>query len=97
MIIILAQTALQFITLQRAINAQCDTQLNSPDRVRNVMICTQATAVNVGPCVTNRGSGLFCNGNLTGIIIDSFGCGAVNTPAIFTDVKFDHLNLFYSF
>jgi len=51
-----------------------------PDRV----MCTQ-TAANAAPCGGNLGSGLYCNGLLTGVLTAGINCN--NTPAVYQQVR----------
>ena len=55
------------------------------NRITDNMIC--ATSVNQGPCVGNLGSGLYCDGILTGILTGGIGCGAANTPAVYHQTR----------
>jgi secreted trypsin-like serine protease len=48
------------------------------------MICTQ-TAANAAPCSGSTGSGLYCNGFLTGVLSGGNFCN--NTPAIYQQVR----------
>lgn len=51
-------------------------------------ICTSTmNPLSSGVCLSNRGGGLFCNGHLTGILSNGFGCGSEDVPAVFTQVS----------
>ena len=39
------------------------------------------------PCHGNLGSGLYCNGELTGILTGGIACGAANTPAVYQQIR----------
>lgn len=36
----------------------------------------------------NKGGGLFCNDEFTGILSNGIGCGAANQPGVYTQVRF---------
>lgn len=54
------------------------------NRVSDRQMCMTTTA-NAAPCAGNLGSGLYCDGLLTGILTGGIGCNA--TPAIFHQVR----------
>jgi hypothetical protein len=54
------------------------------NRISERMMCT-LTAANAAPCAGNLGSGLYCNGLLTGVLTGGIGCN--NTPAVFQQVR----------
>jgi trypsin len=51
-------------------------------------MCVGQVAAGPGVCITNRGSGVYCNGRLSGILNFGFGCGAANQPGVYTQVRF---------
>jgi len=56
------------------------------------MICAGNTGINPSNCIGNLGGGLFClvgtNWQLTGVLSFGIGCGATNTPGVYTQVRF---------
>ncbi|XP_055588074.1 serine protease 1-like [Uranotaenia lowii] len=56
-------------------------------RIAETMIC--AGVINAGPgvCASNMGTGLFCNGQLAGVLSTGFGCGTANNPGVYTQVR----------
>lgn len=54
------------------------------NRVSERLMCVQ-TAANSAPCAGNLGSGLYCEGILTGVLTGGIGCNA--TPAVFHQVR----------
>lgn len=62
--------------------------VNTPNanRLAERMMCTQ-TQTNASPCNGNLGSGLYCNGQLTGILTGRLGCGVANVPAVYQQVR----------
>lgn len=63
---------------------QCAQSFPHSNRLSDRMICTQ-TAVNSAPCSGSIGSGLYCNGFLTGILSGGNFCNA--TPAVYLQVR----------
>lgn len=65
-----------------------------PGRVLDTMICAGAIAGTGNPplvadavCRGDVGGGLYCNNVLTGILSFGLGCGAINHPGIYTQVR----------
>lgn len=62
-------------------------------RVHESMLCAGTLAANnQGVCATTQGGGLICNQNnnqnmFVGILTGGFGCGAANSPGIYTQVS----------
>lgn len=51
------------------------------------MICAGSIAANIGACQAAQGAGLICNNQLAGVLIGGFGCGAANSPPVFSQVN----------
>ncbi|KAG5666973.1 hypothetical protein PVAND_014977 [Polypedilum vanderplanki] len=62
----------------------CANNFPHTNRLSERMICTQ-TAVNSAPCSGSLGSGLYCNGFLTGVLSGGNFCNAV--PAVYQQVR----------
>lgn len=62
--------------------------VNTPhaNRITNDMMCATTTTSNA-PCVGNLGSGLYCDGVLTGVLTSGVACGAANTPAVYHQTR----------
>lgn len=54
------------------------------NRIADTLMCMQ-TSANAAPCDGNLGSGLYCDGRLTGVLTGGIGCNA--TPAVFQQVR----------
>lgn len=54
------------------------------NRIADKLMCTQ-TSNNATPCAGNLGSGLYCDGFLTGVLTGRIECNA--TPAVFQQVR----------
>lgn len=54
------------------------------NRIADRLMCTQ-TAANAAPCAGNRGSGLYCDDRLTGVLTGGIACNT--TPAVFQQVR----------
>ncbi|XP_062542490.1 trypsin-like [Armigeres subalbatus] len=55
------------------------------------MICagnTVAIAAGPSPCEGSLGSGLYCNGVLTGLLSFGINCGTANNPPTYTQIRF---------
>lgn len=59
------------------------------------MICAGTLAATPSVCTGNLGGGLFCPVSpdssiiqLTGVLSFGIGCGAINTPGVYTQVRF---------
>lgn len=63
---------------------QCANNWVHANRVPERVLCGQ-TAANAAPCTGSIGSGLYCNGFLTGVLSGGSFCNA--TPAIFQQVR----------
>lgn len=76
------QVSLSFNVLDRDLCAG----INSihVNRIADRLMCTQ-TAGNAAPCAGNRGSGLYCDGLLTGVLTGGIACNT--TPAVFQQVR----------
>lgn len=62
----------------------CEQSFPHSNRIVESMICTQ-TAANNAPCSGSIGSGLYCNGFLTGVLVGGNFCNAV--PAVYQQVR----------
>lgn len=62
----------------------CNNNWAHANRVPERVICGQ-TANNAAPCTGSMGSGLYCNGFLTGVLSGGSFCNAV--PAVFQQVR----------
>jgi len=57
-------------------------------RVLETMSCAGAIpGTNSGICPSTRGGGIYCNGIFTGIASSGLGCGAANSPGVYTQVR----------
>ncbi|EDS37462.1 trypsin-1 [Culex quinquefasciatus] len=59
--------------------------------VTESMICAGnlvAAATGPAPCTGNIGSGLYCDGDLTGLLSFGLNCGTANNPPTFTQIRF---------
>lgn len=54
------------------------------NRIAERQMCVQTSAT-AAPCAGNMGSGLYCDGLLTGVLTGGIGCNA--TPAVFQQVR----------
>lgn len=54
------------------------------NRIADKLMCVQTT-FSAAPCAGNLGSGLYCDGRLTGVLTGGIGCNA--TPAVFQQVR----------
>lgn len=56
------------------------------------MICGGTLAATPSVCTGNLGGGLFCpvsnTWELTGVLSFGIGCGAINNPGVYTQVRF---------
>lgn len=69
----------------------CNVETAHRGRVLESMLCAGSiTATNPvsGPCNGNLGSGLFCEGQLAGILSFGINCGVANNPGVYTQVRF---------
>ncbi|XP_058443160.1 trypsin-1-like [Malaya genurostris] len=60
-------------------------------RVFENMICAGnliAAENGPAPCAASIGSGLYCNGELTGLLSFGMNCGTANNPPTFTQIRF---------
>lgn len=69
----------------------CNTVAVHMGRVGESMLCAGNVAPNIGVCPATQGGGLICtinNNNLfVGVLTGGFGCGAANSPGIYTQVR----------
>lgn len=56
-------------------------------RVTELMLCARGNNNNQGVCLPNRGSGLYCNNLLTGVLSFGFGCGTSAEPGVYVQVS----------
>lgn len=54
------------------------------NRIADTMVCTQ-TSTTTAPCLGSLGSGLYCDGFLTGVLSGGIFCNAV--PAVYQQVR----------
>ena len=54
------------------------------NRIAEKQMCTQTSAT-AAPCAGNLGSGLYCDGLLTGVLTNGIACNT--TPAVFQQVR----------
>ncbi|KAJ6643593.1 Anionic trypsin-2 [Pseudolycoriella hygida] len=71
--------------LNRATGCNAATVHNG--RVLESMLCGGVLGANSGICPSTIGGGLYCFGNFTGIATSGTGCGAANSPGIYTQVR----------
>lgn len=57
-------------------------------RISENMICAGILTAGAGVCAINRGASLYCEGQLAGVLSSGFGCGAINMPGVYTQVRF---------
>ncbi|XP_001862766.2 trypsin alpha-3 [Culex quinquefasciatus] len=80
-----AQRMIQVPTLAPA---QCNVANVHNNRVLSTMICAGSIPANANTvCQGNIGGGLFCNGQLTGVLSFGLACGAANQPGVYIDVR----------
>ncbi|XP_055616972.1 serine protease 1-like [Toxorhynchites rutilus septentrionalis] len=80
--------------IQRVVNvptlstAVCNAANVHANRVLSTMICAGSVAATPNTvCQGNAGGGLFCNGQLTGVLSFGMGCGAANQPGVYIDIR----------
>ena len=68
-------------------NAACSSVLfPHANRITSSMMCAMSIATQA-PCVGNLGSGLYCDGQLSGVLTGGIGCGTANTPAVYQQIR----------
>lgn len=87
---------------------QCNAIAVHMGRVGESMMCAGIVVGPQGVCPSTQGGGLICNNQLTAVLTGGFGCGAPNSPGIYTQVggmitrqvrnkgKLNPLNYFFS-
>lgn len=67
---------------------ECNSQNVHRNRVLTSQLCAGSLATSPSVCLPARGGGLYCNGELVGILSNSFSCGQLaNSPGIYTQVR----------
>uniref|UniRef100_A0A182INJ8 Peptidase S1 domain-containing protein n=1 Tax=Anopheles atroparvus TaxID=41427 RepID=A0A182INJ8_ANOAO len=56
--------------------------------IRESQLCAGGTNAGPGVCASNLGTGLFCEGRLTGILSTGLGCGQANNPGVYTQIRY---------
>ncbi|XP_055587686.1 trypsin alpha-3-like [Uranotaenia lowii] len=78
----------RFITVPILPTAQCNAANVHQNRVLTTMICAGSIPANANTvCQGNIGGGLFCNGQLTGVLTFGLACGGANQPGVYIDVR----------
>ncbi|XP_058053234.1 trypsin-like [Anopheles bellator] len=68
--------------------ASCNAANVHNNRVQSTMICAGSLAASENSaCLGNMGGGLYCNGELSGVLAFGLGCGAANQPSVYIDVR----------
>ncbi|XP_058446580.1 transmembrane protease serine 9-like [Malaya genurostris] len=68
--------------------ASCNVATVHNNRVLPTMICAGSiTAIANTVCQGNNGGGLYCNGELTGVLSFGLACGAANQPGVYIDIR----------
>ncbi|XP_037030316.1 trypsin alpha-3-like [Bradysia coprophila] len=84
--------AQQFIPANIFDRGECNGPNVHRGLVLDNMICAGSLTVTPSVCTGNLGGGLFCQvGNewqLTGVLSFGIGCGVINTPGVYTQVRF---------
>ncbi len=57
-------------------------------RLVESQVCAGNLGAGAGVCLANRGGLLFCNGQISGVLVNGFACGAANNPGIYTQLRF---------
>lgn len=57
-------------------------------RITETMSCVGNLGAGAGVCQHNRGGALFCNGQLSGVLVGGFGCGQANNPGQYTQPRY---------
>lgn len=78
----LRQAALTLSVLDRDNCAAVN--LNHANRIADRLMCVQTTTT-AAPCAGNLGSGLYCDGLLTGVLTGGIACNT--TPAVFQQIR----------
>nr|XP_029713871.1 anionic trypsin-1-like [Aedes albopictus] len=68
--------------------AQCNAANVHANRVLSTMLCAGSITANANTvCQGNIGGGLYCNGELTGVLTFGLTCAAANNPGVYIDVR----------
>ena len=68
-------------------NAACASVLfPHANRITTSMMCATSSTAQA-PCLGNLGSGLYCNGFLSGVLTSGIACGAANVPAVYHQIR----------
>ncbi|XP_055525137.1 trypsin alpha-3-like [Wyeomyia smithii] len=78
----------QFIAAPILNRDTCDALAVHFGRIEESMICAGVVTAGPGVCASNMGTGLFCDGQVAGILSTGFGCGVANNPGVYTQVRF---------
>ncbi|XP_058061607.1 trypsin alpha-3-like [Anopheles bellator] len=82
------RTAQYWIPQPTLATASCNAANVHNNRVQGTMICAGALAATANSvCLGNMGGGLYCNGQLTGVLAFGLGCGVANQPGVYIDVR----------
>ncbi|XP_058823236.1 trypsin alpha-3-like [Topomyia yanbarensis] len=80
--------AQRVITVPILTTASCNVATVHNNRVLPTMICAGSIAATPNTaCQGNIGGGLYCNGQLTGVLSFGLACGAANQPGVYIDIR----------
>lgn len=78
---------LEIMTFNR--DKQCNSNENHAGRVLENMLCAgnAQQPETMAVCESNRGGGLYCNNQLTGVLSFGLDCGKTKKPGVYTQVR----------
>lgn len=87
-----ASALLNFLRVAVLNRDTCNALAVHKGRVHESMLCVGGVAAGPGVCPNTQGGGLFCAQNnnqnmFVGVLTGGFGCGAANSPGIYTQVR----------
>ncbi|KXJ70215.1 hypothetical protein RP20_CCG024469 [Aedes albopictus] len=78
----------RFVTAPIISTAQCNAANVHANRVLSTMLCAGSIAASTDTvCQGNIGGGLYCNGQLTGVLSFGITCATANNPGVYIDVR----------
>ncbi|XP_062542471.1 trypsin alpha-3-like [Armigeres subalbatus] len=78
----------QFINAPVINRDTCNALAVNLGRIDESMLCAGIVTTGAGVCASNMGTGLFCDGQLAGILSTGFGCGTANNPGVYTQIRY---------
>ncbi|XP_062542478.1 serine protease 1-like [Armigeres subalbatus] len=80
--------AQRVITAPTIATASCNVATVHANRVLSTMFCAGTIAANANTvCQGNIGGGIYCNGQLAGVLSFGITCGAANNPGVYIDLR----------